>query len=86
MNGIFCEQTVTEFIELQTAIEFSIEKESWNLIHFLDLTIYQENNKINFNIPKSYTDITVHITIYLHWKITILTAWSLVLLEKLPVT
>jgi hypothetical protein len=50
-NGIFCEQTVIEFTELQPAIEFSVEKESWNLICFLDLAICQENNFSTYQNP-----------------------------------
>jgi hypothetical protein len=38
------EQTLIEFNELQPTTEFITEKESQNVIHFLDPTVHQTNN------------------------------------------
>jgi hypothetical protein len=54
-NKANIEQTLIKFSRLQPIIEFTTEKKSEHLIHFLDVTIRKENNKLH-STPETYTD------------------------------
>jgi hypothetical protein len=47
--------TLNEFNKLQATINFTIEKEQHKSINFLDLTIHQKNNNLQFSVYQKHT-------------------------------
>jgi hypothetical protein len=51
--------TLIEFNKLQSNINFTIEKEQYESINFLDLTIHHENKNLQFSIYQKPTQIDI---------------------------
>jgi hypothetical protein len=55
-NKTNVEQTLKEFNNLQPSIKFTIEKESHEDIHFVDLTIHRKDEKLEIS---TQTDVII---------------------------
>jgi hypothetical protein len=56
------DSTLQEFNLLHPNIQYTIEKQIYNTLHFLDITIKNVHNKLNFDIYRkpTTTDIIIH--------------------------